>query len=94
MLASHFQALGKPALYGAVITSFAAGGLAGAVLYGFVGQIDGLVRRIVAELGGSPTVVATGGLAPIVIAESETIDVHEPNLTLYGLRLVYDRNIS
>jgi type III pantothenate kinase len=64
------------------------------LLYGFVGQIDGLVRRIIAELGGQATVIATGGLAPTVIAESETIDVHEPNLTLYGLRLIYDRNVG
>jgi len=62
------------------------------ILYGFAGQVDGLVRRIVAELGGSATVVATGGLAPLVIEESETIQRHEPNLTLIGLRLVFARN--
>jgi len=64
------------------------------ILYGFAGQIDGLVRRIKAELGGRAIVVATGGLAPTVIAESETIDLHEPNLTLYGLSLVYAKNVS
>jgi type III pantothenate kinase len=64
------------------------------ILYGFAGQIDGLVRRIVAELGGRATVVATGGLAPLMIAEAETIQVHEPNLTLIGLRLVYERNVQ
>ncbi|HEX6756060.1 MAG TPA: type III pantothenate kinase [Mycobacteriales bacterium] len=62
------------------------------ILYGFAGQIDGLVRRIVAELGGRATVVATGGLASLVIEESETIREHEPDLTLIGLRLVYERN--
>jgi type III pantothenate kinase len=62
------------------------------ILYGFAGQIDGLVRRIVAELGGRATVVATGGLASLVIEESETIEAHEPDLTLLGLRLVYERN--
>ncbi len=62
------------------------------ILYGFAGQIDGVVRRIVAELGEPATVVATGGLAPVVIAESETIQEHEPDLTLVGLRLVYERN--
>ncbi len=62
-------------------------------LYGFAGQVDGLVRRITAELGGSVTaVVATGGLAPIVIGETETVTHHEPNLTLIGLRLVFERN--
>jgi type III pantothenate kinase len=62
------------------------------ILYGFAGQIDGLVRRIVAELGGRAAVVATGGLAPLVIEESETIQAYEPDLTLIGLRLVYERN--
>jgi type III pantothenate kinase len=62
------------------------------ILYGFAGQVDGVVRRIVAELGGWATVVATGGLASLVIEESETIREHEPDLTLIGLRLVYERN--
>jgi type III pantothenate kinase len=62
------------------------------ILYGFVGQIDALVRRIVAELGGPATVIATGGLAPLMVAECETIQRHEPDLTLIGLRLVFDRN--
>ena len=62
------------------------------ILYGFAGQIDGLVRRILAELGGDATVIATGGLAQVVIAESETLQVYEPDLTLIGLRLVYERN--
>jgi type III pantothenate kinase len=62
------------------------------ILYGFAGQIDGLVRRIVAELGGRAAVVATGGLAQVVLDECETIQAHEPDLTLVGLRLVYERN--
>ena len=63
------------------------------LLYGFAGQVDGVVRRIQAELDAPSTVVATGGLAPLVVAESETIDAHEPDLTLIGLRLVYARNV-
>jgi type III pantothenate kinase len=62
------------------------------VLYGFAGQVDGLVRRIIGEIGPVTAVVATGGLAPIVVAESETITHHDPDLTLVGLRLVYERN--
>ncbi len=62
-------------------------------LYGFAGQVDGLVRRIVAELGVPLTaVIATGGLAPVVVPESETITDHRPDLTLVGLRLIYERN--
>lgn len=62
------------------------------LLYGTVGQIDGIVRRIVAEIGGEAQVIATGGLAPLVLAESQTVQHHEPDLTLIGLRLVFERN--
>jgi type III pantothenate kinase len=63
-------------------------------LYGFAGQVDNLVQLIGEEIG-SPlsAVIATGGLAPIVVPESRTITVHEPDLTLVGLRLVYEKNI-
>lgn len=66
------------------------------MLYGFVGQVDGLVRRIVAELGpraGPVTVLGTGGLAPLMVGESETISEFVPDLTLLGLRLAYLRNM-
>ena len=63
-------------------------------LYGFAGQVDGLVRRISDELGGVQAVIATGGLAPIVVPESETITHHDPDLTLVGLRLVFEKNID
>lgn len=66
------------------------------VLYGFAGQVDGLCRRIQAELErtdpGPCTVVATGGLSGLIAPISETIDHHEPWLTLHGLRLVFERN--
>ncbi len=62
-------------------------------LYGFAGQVDGIVTRIIAELGGGVSaVIATGGLAPVVIKESSTVTVHRPDLTLQGLRLVFARN--
>ena len=61
-------------------------------VYGFAGQVDGLVERITEEIGEVSAVVATGGLAPIVVPESVTITHHEPDLTLVGLRLVFERN--
>jgi type III pantothenate kinase len=64
------------------------------ILYGYAGQVDGLVRRMTAELPGPVTVIATGGLAPLVVGEAETIEHHVPELTLLGLRLVYERNAS
>ncbi len=62
------------------------------ILYGFAGQVDGLVRRVVAELGGTATVVATGGLSALVVDHCETVDIREPDLTLIGLRLVFEKN--
>lgn len=62
------------------------------VVFGFAGQVDGLVDRISAELGGDPAVIATGGLAPLVLGVAETLEHHEPDLTLIGLRLVAERN--
>lgn len=63
------------------------------LLYGFAGQVDGLVRRIAAELDGPPpAVIATGGLAPLLIGVCETLQHHEPELTLIGLRLVHEKN--
>ncbi|WP_116044285.1 type III pantothenate kinase [Amycolatopsis palatopharyngis] len=66
------------------------------IVFGFAGQVDGLVNRIVRELSSDATpvtVIATGGLAPLVLGESETITEHVPELTLLGLRLVYERNM-
>jgi type III pantothenate kinase len=67
------------------------------VLFGFAGQVDGIVNRMAAELSDNPDevqVIATGGLAPLVLGEATSIDVHEPWLTLVGLRLVYERNTA
>ncbi|MET7987108.1 MULTISPECIES: type III pantothenate kinase [unclassified Streptomyces] len=67
------------------------------IIYGFAGQVDGVVTRMARELADDPedvTVIATGGLAPMVLGESSVIDEHEPWLTLIGLRLVYERNVS
>src|SRR5690349_4040266 len=63
------------------------------VVYGFAGQVDGVVNRMIEELGGVTAVIATGGLAPVVISECATITHHEPMITLVGLRLVYERNV-
>jgi type III pantothenate kinase len=66
------------------------------ILYGFAGQVDGLVRRLAATLApGAPEsveVIATGGLATLVVEHAETVTRHEPDLTLIGLRLIYERN--
>lgn len=65
-------------------------------IFGFAGQVDGLVDRISIELeeifASAPTVIATGGLAPLIFGVAETLDHHVPDLTLIGLRLIHERN--
>ena len=67
------------------------------IIFGFAGQVEGIAERMRRELApGDPdsvTVIATGGLAPLVLDEISVIDAHEPWLTLIGLRLVHERNI-
>jgi type III pantothenate kinase len=67
------------------------------VVYGFAGQVDGLVRRLSIALHPQDTsavqVIATGGLATLVIEHCETVTRYEPDLTLLGLRLIYERNV-
>ena len=63
-------------------------------VFGFAGQVDGLVDRIIEEIGPVTAVVATGGLASVVIGESETITHHDPHLTLNGLRMVFEQNVG
>jgi type III pantothenate kinase len=65
------------------------------VLYGFASQVDGMVARMSAALGlepGEVNVIATGGLAPVVLDECVSITDHQPWLTLRGLELVFTRN--
>ena len=65
------------------------------MVFGFASQVDGIVERIIAELGVEPAtvnVIATGGLAPVVVDECRSITDHQPWLTLRGLELVFARN--
>jgi len=65
------------------------------VLYGFASQVDGMVAKMTAALGLEPTdvnVIATGGLAPLVVDECASVTEHQPWLTLVGLEIVFDRN--
>jgi type III pantothenate kinase len=62
------------------------------LVWGFVAQVEGMVARMVAELGGTARVVATGGQAALVAGLTHVIEVTDPLLTLEGLRLIYNQN--
>ncbi len=59
------------------------------LVYGYAGMVEGLVKRIQAELGGNARVIATGGVAPLIAPETGCIDVVEPDLGLIGLRMLF-----
>ncbi len=62
------------------------------VVYGFAGLVDGVARRIDAELGGGATFIATGGLAGSIVPFTETIERIDDLLTLKGLKIIHERN--
>jgi type III pantothenate kinase len=76
----------------AVIGKTTVSALQSGVVYGFAGQVDGIVDHIRAELRSEAQTVATGGLADLIAPHARTLDRVDPFLTLEGLRLVWDRN--
>lgn len=60
--------------------------------YGFIGQLEGVVRRMKAEIGEDAVVVATGGLAELICTGTRCVDHIDPYLTLWGLKIIYERN--
>lgn len=76
------QAIGKN-----TITAMQSG-----IMLGYVGLVEGLVARFKQELGGNPKVVATGGWARAFASETDCIDIVDKDLTLTGLRVVYEMN--
>jgi len=62
------------------------------ILYGYVGQVEGIVKRMKEQSSENPKVIATGGLANLISQESNAIDVVDPFLTLKGLQLIYKKN--
>ncbi len=74
-----------------VIGKDTAGSIQAGIIFGYAGLVDGVVRRMAAEMGTQPRVVATGGLAPLLADVSETIDVVDGDLTLEGLRIIHER---
>ena len=75
-----------------VIGKTTVGGLQSGLVYGFAGQVDGIVGRIRGELGIDARAVATGGLADLVAPHTQVIERVDPFLTLDGLRMVWELN--
>src|SRR5437867_10615322 len=75
-----------------VIGSSTVGAMQSGLYHGYVGLVDGILRKMISEMGGAPRVIATGGLAPLIATGSELIELVDDTLTLEGLRLVYERS--
>jgi type III pantothenate kinase len=70
------------------------GSITSGLYYGFVGMIDGLVERLIAELGPQTKAVATGGQGNLITKASRFVKVYDEDLTLNGLRLIWQRNTN
>ena len=75
-----------------VIAKNTASSLQSGLVYGFAGQVDGIVERIREELRAEAQTIATGGLADLIVPHARTLETIDPFLTLEGIRLVWERN--
>lgn len=75
-----------------VIGQTTVGAIESGLFYGYLGMVEGLVTRIAKELGGRVTAIATGGLAPLIVPETTLFEAVEPDITLHGLRIIWERN--
>ncbi len=75
-----------------VIGTSTVGSMQSGLYYGYAGLVDGILKRMIEEVGGAPRIIATGGLASLIATGSELIEVIDSTITLEGLRLVYERH--
>ena len=77
-----------------VVGKNAAHSMQSGIVYGYAGLVDGLCARLTRELGHPSRIVATGGLARLIAPQTESIEAVDDDLTLTGLRLLYERNVA
>ena len=78
----------------AVIAKNTTAGMQAGIIYGYVGQVDYIIRRMKAEMGSEPKVIATGGMAKLIAQETDGITIVNSLLTLTGLNILYRRNVK
>lgn len=77
-----------------VIGRSTVGAMQAGVYHGYVALVDGILSRMIEEIGSRPHVIATGGLAPLIATGSQLIDHVDDTLTLEGLRLIYNKTVT
>ncbi len=76
-----------------VIAKDTASAIQAGIVFGYASMVDGILSRMFEELGSKPRVIATGGLAGVIAAETELVDEIDDDLTMEGLRILYKRNM-
>jgi type III pantothenate kinase len=76
----------------AVIGQTTIGAIESGLFYGYLGMVEAIIKRMTETLGGKATCIATGGLAPLIVPETELFTASDPDITLHGLRIVWERN--
>ena len=67
-------------------------GMQSGLVYGYIGQVEYIIKKMREDLGGEMIVLATGGLGRMISKETEEIDFYDPNLAFKGMKIIYEKN--